>query len=322
MWHRVQSTYAAYLFVAPFVVTFAVFGLYPIIKSLLLSLYITAGPRAQVFVGFANFAFVLTDPDFYQAVRNTVVFALCNLCLQLPLALAVAVALNSQRLKGRNVLRFVFFSPYLMGLVFASILFTLIFAENFGLLNVTLDALLGTPQTQHILQRLIDLPLRWLVGLQPGETWRQVRWLGASTLVMPALVMLSLWLGTGFNMIYFLAALQAVNRDLYDVAQVDGATRWQQFVHVTLPGIKPVCVFVVILSTIGSLRVFELPWLLLRNSAGPDQAGLTIVMYLYQNGFIVGDLGYASAIGWFLAVGIFCFALIQVRLSGAMQQEV
>jgi ABC-type sugar transport system permease subunit len=318
---RWPSKYAPYVFVAPFLLSFAAFGLYPMIKSLILSLHITAGPQVQVFVGLTNFAFVLTDPDFYQAVRNTAVFAACHLLLQLPLALALAMALNSPHIKGRNLLRLAFFCPYLMGLVFASILFTLIFAENFGLLNVTLDALLGSPPHQHTWQWLLDAPLRWLVGLQVDETWRQTRWLGERTLVMPAMVMVSLWLGTGFTMIYFLAALQAVDRELYDAAQVDGAGHWQQFAHVTVPGIKPVLVFVVVLSTINSFRVFELPWLLLENSAGPDQAGLTIIMYLYQNGFITGDLGYAAAIGWLLTLGIGCLALVQVRLSGTLRQN-
>lgn len=118
-------------------------------------------------------------------------------------------------------------------------------------------------------------------------------------------------------MIYFLAALQAVDKDLYEAAQVDGANAWQQFLHVTIPGIRPVITFVLVTATLGSLQLFELPYLLLGNGSGPDQRGLTIVMYLYNKGFVVGDLGYASAVGWTLALGMLIISLIQVRLTGA-----
>ena len=116
-------------------------------------------------------------------------------------------------------------------------------------------------------------------------------------------------------MIYFLAALQAVDRDLYEAAMVDGANAWQQFWNVTMPSIKPVAVFVLVTSTIGSFQLFELPYILL-NGGGPNNAGMTVVMYLYQNGFVTGDLGYASAVGWTLALAVLVIALVQVRLTG------
>lgn len=102
---------------------------------------------------------------------------------------------------------------------------------------------------------------------------------------------------------------------------VDGANSWQQFVSVTLPGIRPVAVFVLITSTIGCFQLFELPYLMLNNGSGPDKAGLTIVMYLYNTGFVTGDLGYASAVGWCLALGILAISLLQMRLTGAWKRE-
>jgi ABC-type sugar transport system permease subunit len=178
--------------------------------------------------------------------------------------------------------------------VFVSVLFGLVFAPRFGLLNIALHAAVGIP---------VD-----------------TKWLSDPALVMPALVLTALWLYVGFNMIYFLAALQAVDKELYEAAQVDGANAWQQFWNITLPGIRHVAVFVVVLSTIGSFQLFELPYLLLNNSAGPDNAGLTIVMYLFQNGFVTGDLGYASAIGWSLALGVLVLALAQMKLSGTWKK--
>jgi len=299
-WHRFQAKYAPYFFVAPFLIIFGTFGVYPILKSVVLSLHITAGVSDQVFVGLDNFRFMVHDPNFHTAVLNTILFAAASVGIQLPLALGLAVFLNSRYVKGRNLFRFAFFSPYLMGPVFASILFTLVFAENFGLLNTALHALFGS---------------------EADRSWLQISWLGAPENVMPALVILATWLFVGFNMIYFLAALQAVDRDLYEAAEVDGANALQRFRHVTVPGIKPVIVFVLVFSTIGSFKVFELPWLLLGNSSGPDQSGLFVVTYLYQNGFITGDLGYASAIGWTLTAGVLLISLVQVWLSGTMRRE-
>ena len=290
-----RSSRAAYLFLTPFVLSFLIFGAYPIVRSLILSLYITSGPEAQQFVGLDNYRHLLQDPDFWIAFRNTALFAVGSVALQLPLSLGLAILLNRADIRGRNVFRFIFFSPNLMGLVFSALLFTLILAPRFGLLNAGLHALFGLPST--------------------------TRWLSTPELVMPALIMVALWLYTGFNMVYFLAALQSVDGELYEAATIDGAGRWAQFWHVTLPGIRPVLIFVVVLSTIGSFQLFELAYLLLGNSSGPDQAGLTIVMYLYQNGFLGGDLGYAAAIGWTLAAMVLILSLLQLRVTGTTLKE-
>jgi len=135
--------------------------------------------------------------------------------------------------------------------------------------------------------------------------------------VMPALVLTALWMYTGLHMIYLLAALQAVEREQYEAAQVDGANSLQQFWAVTVPGIRPVLIYVLIMSTIGSFQLFELPYIMLNNTPGPNNSGLTIVMYLYQTGFVTGDLGYASAVGWTLAAAVLIISLVQLRLTGA-----
>ncbi|MFT5090213.1 MAG: ABC-type sugar transport system permease subunit [Candidatus Latescibacterota bacterium] len=292
---RLQHRYAPYVFVAPFVVLFLVFTLYPLIKSIMLSFYITNGPKSQIFVGLDNFRFLWSDPAFHKAVWNTSFYAACSVFLQLPLSLGLALLLNSKMVKGRDFFRFSFFSPHLVGQVFVAVLFSVIFIPKFGLLNRVLHTLFGTA---------ID-----------------TKWLGNPELVMPALVLTSLWMYVGFNMIYFLAALQSVDRELYEAAQVDGAGPIKQFVHVTLPGIRSVAVFVAVLSTIGSFQLFELPYVMLGNTAGPDDAGLTVVMYLFQNGFVAGDLGYASAIGWTLTMGVLVISLIQMRLTGTWKRK-
>jgi ABC-type sugar transport system permease subunit len=294
-WYKAQHRIAPYLFVSPFLVLFAIFGLWPIIKSLILSTYATSGPKDQVFVGLSNFRFLLTDPDFHTAVKNTAIFAFWSVVLQLPLALGLALLLSQGWLRERDFLRLAFFSPHLVGSVFVGVLFSVLFIPQYGLLNKGLNVVASIP---------LD-----------------TKWLSNPALVMPALVLTSLWMYIGFHMIYFLAALQTVDQDLYDAAKVDGANGWQQFWAVTFPGIRPVAIFVLVTSTIGSFQLFELPYIMLNNSAGPNKSGLTIVMYLYQTGFVAGDLGYASAVGWTLVLGILVISLLQIRLTGVLKKD-
>lgn len=290
-WFTLQHRIAPYLFVSPFLLVFAIFGFWPLVKSLALSLYITNGPHSAVYVGVDNYRFLVRDPDFHVAVRNTATYAFFAVFLQLPLSLGLALLLSQKWLRGRELFRLAFFSPHLLGAVFVGVLFTVLYAPQYGLVNQAMHALFGTP-----------------LG---------TKWLANAALVMPALVMTSLWMHVGFNMIYFLAALQAVDTELYEAARVDGANPWHQFRAVTIPGIRPVGVFVLVTATIGSFQLFELPYIMLNNTSGPNKAGLTVVMYLYNSGFVTGDLGLASAIGWTLAFGVLMLSLIQMRLTGA-----
>ena len=283
-----QEKYTPYIFLLPFIFVFVAFMAYPLAKSIYLSFTCTNGPKSVVWVGLDNFKFMLKDKSFWIAVKNTFIFAAFSVFLQLPCSLALALFVNKKWVRGKNIFRFAFFAPYLCGTVFVAVLFSVLLVPRFGLVNRALYFLTG-----H--------------GLD-------LKWLGEASMVMPSLVLITLWLFTGFNMIYFIAALQSVDKGLYEAAEIDGANSFQKFIHVTLPGIKPVAVFVVIMSTIGSLQLFELPFVLL-GGAGPNQAGLTIVMYLYQTGFDTGNLGYASAIGWALVVLIMSVSLFQFWLG-------
>jgi ABC-type sugar transport system permease subunit len=280
--------WAPWVFTAPFLVLFAVFTLWPLGQSLLLAFQQTFGPKSSAYVGAGNFSFLLHDPLFWKAARNTAVYTLGALCIQVPISLGLALLLNRPEVRGRMIFRLVFFAPSLVGLVFVGVMFFQLFQKRTGLINAGLHALFPT----------------W----DPEFAWLDVH-------IMPSLFVASVWLYAGFNMIYFLAALQNVNRDLLDAACLDGAGAWSRFRHIVLPEIRPVATFVVLISLIGSFQLFELPWVLLDNSGGPDDRGLTIVMYLYQTGFLVGDLGYASAIGWVLGLLLALAAALQVRLS-------
>jgi ABC-type sugar transport system permease subunit len=137
---------------------------------------------------------------------------------------------------------------------------------------------------------------------------------------MPAIIITNLWLYAGFNMVYFLAALQNVDQNLVEAARIDGAGCWRVFRHVTLPAIKPVAIFVLLISTIGSFQLFELPYALMRSTTspyGPNNSALFIVGYLYDAAYSIGDLGLASAVGWVLALIMLTVSLIQLKLTGA-----
>lgn len=283
-----QRVIFCWAMLAPFLILFGVFMLYPLVQSAVLSTNQTYGPGTRTFVGLGNFENLLQDPLFWKSLRNTLVYALGSLFIQLPLAFGLALVLNSQRLRGRSLYRLVFFSPQLMGLVFVSILSVLAFEKRAGLVNRALAKITANPE-------LLE------------TAWLQEH-------VMTTLILISLWLYVGFNMIYFLAALQNVDKSLIEAAEIDGAGPLSKLRHVILPSVKPVATFVVLLSMIGSLQLFELPYVLLDQTGGPNNQGLTIVMYLYQNGFDLGDLGYASAIGWVLAFLLIGLAIVQIRM--------
>jgi ABC-type sugar transport system permease subunit len=285
---KLQHRLAPYLFVAPFVLLFCCFMLYPLARSVMLSFYKAAGPRNMRFVGLANYRFLLTDRIFWAAVANTTYFAVLFLAVQIPVSLGMAVLLNSPRMRMRNVFRFAIFAPHLVGGVFVAVIFGLLLAQRHGLVNRAIGAIFP------------------FIGTE-------INWFGSPKLAMPAVVIAALWISLGYAMVYFLAALQAVDRELYEAAEVDGADRWQRFWHVTLPGIRPVLVFMVLVGTIGAFQLFELPYILFYNVW--TNYAITIVIYLFQTGYESGDLGYASAIGWMLVAIILVVSLVQLYIA-------
>jgi ABC-type sugar transport system permease subunit len=285
-----------YLFLAPYLLVTAAFFLYPLLRAVELSFYQTAGPHARLWNGLENFTFIFGDPDFRHALLNTTVFAIISTALMLPTSLGLALLLNTGNARVKGFFRLVFFLPNVVAQTFVGIIFFVMFTPRYGLVN-------------KLLQDLFE----W--GLA-------TRWLENPSLVMPAIVLANAWLYTGLNMVYFLAALQNVDVTLVDAARIDGAGRWNVFRHVTLPAIKPVAVFVLVMCTIGSYQLFELPYALMRGTAsphGPANSGLFIVSYLYDAAYNVGDLGLAAAVGWVLALVILVISLVQLRLTGAAE---
>ena len=211
-----------------------------------------------------------------------------------PLALLLALILHNPSLRFREFFRLFYFTPNITAGVVVGIIFGLVFEEQYGLINNLLLAPLGIE------------PIRWL---------REAVW------VMPAIIILGVWKFTGINALYFMVGLQNIPPELKEAARVDGATRWQVFRHVTLPMLRPVLAFVLTFAIIGSYNLFAEPVTLVGEVGGPNNAGLTMTMYLYNRGFRELKMGYASAIGYTLAIIIVMLTVIQLFLIRAFRED-
>ncbi|MFE7603391.1 carbohydrate ABC transporter permease [Streptomyces sp. NPDC057494] len=276
---------APYAFALPAILLFATFKLYPIAWSFVLSLHKTVD-GVDIFVGADNYTRLLDDPLFWTALKNTGVILVVQVPLMLALATGLAVAFNSTFLKARSVFRLGFFMPMVTGLVAYGVIFSVLLNEKYGLVN-------------------------WLLSAVGADA---VPWLTDPIWAKISLGLALTWHYTGYNAVLLLARLQTIPEELYDAASVDGAGAWGTFRHVTLPGLRPAILLTTVLSTIGTLQIFDEPYILTRG--GPDNATLTIGVYLYQNAFTYFDFGYASAIAYALAVLIGILGLIQFRVLG------
>ena len=282
-WRGSSPRATPYLFLLPVLVLFLAFKVYPYVYAAWLSLtHIQKGQT--VFVGGGNYWRLAQDPIFYKALSNTAIILVIQVPLMLALALLLAVAFNSTLLKWRPIWRTAFFVPIVMGLVAYGILFSTLLNNHYGLINFALESI-GLPRVP------------WLAD----PFWAKISIIIALT-----------WHYTGNSAVIYLAQLQSISPDLYEAAEIDGATPFQRFWHVTLPGLRPAITLTVVLSTIGTLQLFDEPYVL--TNGGPNNATLTIGMYLYQNGFKYFDFGYASAIGYVLTGIIGILALLQFRL--------
>jgi len=279
---------APYVFLAPFVLIFATFTLYPLAASVVLSFRQTVGTTVDRYVGWGNFGDLLRDPVFWGSMGRTAYFAAGSLLVQLPVAFGLALLVSQKRLWGRAFFRTVFFLPILIGGVFVGVSFIRIFGLQDGALNRYLG---------------------W-VGIAA------VDWLRDPKVVLDTLVLTGVWMFAGFNMVYFLAGLQAIPTELYEAATIDGANAWQRFRAITMPGIRPIAAFLVTASMIGSFGLFDLPWVLMTRG-GPGRASTTVMIYLYERGFLAGDLGYAAAMGWLVVLFLLIASLVQLKVSRA-----
>ncbi len=278
---------APYLFCAPFIISFVVFMLYPMLYMIYRSFYKLEGISTYRFVGADNYQRILTDPHIGNAILTTLGFTLGITVVNLVLPLLLAVVLNHKLTPFRNLFRSAFYIPALTSIVVAGIFFRLFLA--------------GNPDTplNLMLQLFHQKPKEWLYDTK--------------VIGVVALVFTSTWRWLGLNILYFLSALQTISPELYDAAYVDGANAVQKFRYVTLPGIKPILIFVTTILTYGGLRMFGESYVLWASKSSPGDIGLTVVLYIYRKAFGQFDMGYASAMSvvFFLCLMLLNFFFIK-----------
>jgi multiple sugar transport system permease protein len=273
---RLSPRWAPYVFISPFLLLFAVFGVFPLLFSLHLAFQSwepTSGLNSMEFVGLDNFAFALQDEWFWKSLKNTLWLAVVSGAPQHLVAIPLAVFIHVSFKRLRDGMVGAYFLPYITSTVAIAIMFSSLFSKDFGLINAGLNA---------------------AFGMEP------VDWLGQAATVKPAIAFIVFWRYVGFNVVLYLAALQTIPKDLYEAATMDGASAWHQFWHITLPSLKPMIFFGVTLSVIGGLQLFEEPFILTGGRGGVDQSGLTSAVYLYRMAFDFNDFGGASAMSWIL----------------------
>jgi lactose/L-arabinose transport system permease protein len=273
-----------YLLVAPAVLLFALFTVYPIIASLVLSFQKPVNGEF-VFVGVSNYIRLIGDEIFRKAITNTFVIFIIQVPIMIFLALILANALNSRLLKFKGFFRTSFFMPAVTSLVAYSVLFSIMLQDS-GLIN-------------NVLSFFGIGPIPWL----SHPVWAKISIIIAMT-----------WRWTGYNMVIFLAALQNLSDDIYEAASLDGAGKWQQFFYITIPQLKPVILFSTVLSTIGTLQLFDEPYNLTKG--GPADSTMTLGLYIYQTAFNYFDFSYACAIAYVVVILVAILSFIQFKVTG------
>ncbi|GAA0291712.1 lactose/L-arabinose transport system permease protein [Gracilibacillus halotolerans] len=278
------SKWTPYLFLAPALILFLAFTIYPIFASFVLS-FQTLDAGSYIFVGLDNYIRLLNDTVFGKAILNTIIILVVQVPIMLFLALVLANALNNQLLKLRGFFRVGFFLPAVTSLVAYSILFS-IMLQDAGIINQFLG----------------------FFGIGP------ISWLSSSFWAKASIILAMTWRWTGYNMVIYLAAMQNIPNELYEAASLDGAGKLKQFLHITIPNLKPVILFTAIISTISTLQLFDEPYNL--TNGGPADATMTLGLYIYNNGFRYFDFGYASAVAYVVVIMVAILSYFQLKVSG------
>jgi ABC-type sugar transport system permease subunit len=285
----------AYLFIAPFYVSFLAFGVFPIVFSFYLA-FTRWTPYQSAWIGLGNFVNLAQDRLVHTALLNSLWLMVVVGAVQISLALAIALALNVRRIWGREVLRGAFFLPYITSPVVLGLVWGVIFAYT-GVLNYALS----------------------LLGIGP------VDWLGTKTgsgeWIKPAIALVTVWQYFGWNVLLFAAGLHAISPDIFEAARIDGANAWQIVVHITVPLLRRVAFFIVSITIVGCIQIFDAPLMLLGGVAGAgsgtlggaDSGGLTLAMVVYETAFNYGQFGYAAAIS-LLIFGVLVVLTVANRL--------
>ncbi|MCM2424632.1 carbohydrate ABC transporter permease [Streptomyces sp. RKAG337] len=288
---RLLRGVSPYVYIAPFFTLFAAFGLFPLIYTAYVSLYRVElqTPDQMEWRGLDNYTALLSDSYFWTALRNTFSIGVLSTVPQLLMALGLAHLLN-YKLRGRTFLRVAVLLPYATSVAAATLVFAQLFGRDFGLINWALG----------------------LVGFSP------VDWQSGTVASQIAVSTIVTWRWTGYNALIYLAGMQSIPCELYEAAQIDGASRWRQFLHVTLPGLRPTILFTVVVSTIGATQLFGEPLLFEGSiSGGISHQYQTLGLYMYEQGWGYFHLGRAAAIAWIM----FVLILLLVSVNAAVARR-
>ncbi len=282
---------AGRLFVAPALLLIGVFFAVPVLGALLLSftdfdIYSIGNPADTRFIGLGNYQALLASPLFWTALKNTAYYVAVGGPLSVALSLAAALLVNARLTRWKPFFRSAFFAPWVTSLVAVALVWRYLYHPQYGLFN----AFLG------------------LWGIGP------IDWLGNPRWAMPAIILMSVWKNFGYNMLIFIAGLQRIPAQLYEAAELDGASAWTSFRHVTLPLLGPTFVFVGVVTMIAAFQIFSEPYVM--TQGGPLKSTLTLVLFMYEQGFRWWRLGLAAAVAAVLGVLTLAGTLVQLRLRG------
>lgn len=282
-----RKALVAYSFIAPNFLGFVIFTLGPILFSFALAFLHWDGSNPITFAGLDNFWRLFSDSSFLTALWNTILYAVLAVPLTLVCALGLAILLN-QKIPGRDFLRTAMFFPYVASLVAVAVVWNMLFNPEMGPINMVLYSL-GV-DAKH-------LP----------------RWAADKNWAMITVVLFGVWKSMGYYMVIYLAGLQGINRELYEAASIDGAGAWQKFRFITLPQLAPTTLFITVMLTIQSFKVFDQIYLL--TQGGPGKSTLVLVYHIYNEAFLSWDLGYSSMVALVLFLIVLTVTLIQFRFT-------
>jgi len=280
-----KNLLVAWSFILPNFLGFAIFTLIPMLFSFALAFMAWDAFSTPEFIGLDNFRRLIGDENVRIAIRNTIYYTVGNVPLTMIASLALALLLN-RKMRGVKFFRAAFFFPFITSLVAVAVVWNMLLHPTMGPVNNILRSL-----------GMTDPP----------------RWTASTTWAMPAIIIASVWRGMGYYMVLYLAGLQAIPKTLYEAAQVDGATKWKQFIHVTLPMLRPTTFFVTIMLTISSFRVFDLVEVM--TGGGPGRATTVLVTQIYNEAFLRFNFGYASAISLVLFVLVMVITIVQFTIE-------
>jgi len=285
----IRKNMAGYLFMLPLILGIAVFSIYPMISAFILSLHRSASGSGGDWVGFANYRYVMDDPAFWKSLYNTVYMGVLSVITGVGFSFILATVINnllSTRVK--NLFKAIFFLPNVVSAVATSIVFTFLFyPSNEGLLNFAAG----------------------LFGIEP------IGWFTNPTYAPLSIVLMNLWAALGYNTIIFIAGLQGVPKDLYEAAEVDGATPLRKWFYITIPYMRSIFVFMIIMGVINSMKRFTDVWLIGGTAGNPGESLMTSVLYIYRNAFVSSQMGVASAASYLLFVFIMLLTLAMLMFN-------